>query len=59
MNKNELIFVIANALQKQTPPSIKNISVDGDNDSSEIIIDTNDGQSFVIKSKDIKDYDNE
>lgn len=55
MSREQLLFIIAECLQEHLPKGIKDVSVDGDNDSAEMIIDTKDGDSFVIRSANVED----
>jgi hypothetical protein len=55
MNKQELLFVVAQCLQEHLPLNLKEVSVDGDGNTSEIIIDTNDGDSYVIRSERVEE----
>jgi hypothetical protein len=57
MNEVELVFLIGELLQKHLPESIKDVSVDGDSDSAEIIIDVKGGKSFVISSNQVREYE--
>lgn len=54
--KAEIIYALYHALRERPQNLIKTFSVDGDNDSAELIVDTDEG-CFVISSVDIKEVD--
>ena len=60
MMKNELVDIIYQALRRYEDARINDVSLDGDNDSSEVIITLDDGEQkkdFVISNNDIRELE--
>jgi hypothetical protein len=58
--KNELVDIIYQALRRYEDARINDVSLDGDNDSSEVIITLDDGEQkkdFVISNNDIRELE--
>jgi hypothetical protein len=59
MNENNVIDIIALALKMHKDNRVDNVSVDGDNKTSEIILTTSDGKDWVIRSSAIVELEPE
>lgn len=64
MDSNRVLDLLHQALRQYNHPFINDVSFDGDNDSSEIILTVDDGKEktdWVIRSRDVtpcdRDYD--